>query len=129
MHDFHVALLTAGRDHPYAFGMGTALMTKGFVLDIIGGNDLDLPVWRRTSNVNFINLRGNIPEAAAIPRKIVRVLDYYFRLVLYAASSKARIFHILWNNKFETFDRVPLMLYYKFLGKKTLLTVHNVNTR
>jgi glycosyltransferase involved in cell wall biosynthesis len=129
MHDFHVALLTAGRDQPYAFGIGTALMVKGFALDIIGGDDLDLPIWHRTSNVNFLNLRGNIPETSSIPSKVTRVLDYYFRLVLYAAKTKARIFHILWNNKFETFDRIPLMLYYRLLGKRTLLTVHNVNTR
>ncbi len=49
------------------------------------------------------------------------------RLIRYAATAKAQIFHILWNNKFETFDRTFLMLYYRFLGKRIVLTVHNVN--
>src|SRR5262249_12182781 len=32
-------------------------------------------------------------------------------------------------NKFEFFDRVLLMLYYKLLGKKVAFTAHNVNAR
>src|SRR5262249_48397428 len=41
--------------------------------------------------------------------------------------TKAPIFHILWNSKVEYFDRTLLILYYKSLGKKIVLTVHNVN--
>jgi D-inositol-3-phosphate glycosyltransferase len=124
-----VALLTAGRDRPYAFGLVTALMAKGITLDVIGGDDLDCPTWDRIPHVRFLNLRGDMSEGASLLRKIIRVLVYYLRLILYSATAKPKIFHILWNNKFETFDRVPLMLYYKFLGKKTVLTVHNVNAR
>jgi len=125
----HVALLTAGRDQPYAFGMATALMGRGFPLDIIGGNDLDLPVWARHPHVTFFNLRGDISDSAGLARKVVRIVDYYVRLMAYALRTRATVFHVLWNNKFETFDRVPLMLFYSALGKRTLLTVHNVNTR
>ena len=59
--------------------------------------------------------------------KLFRVILYYVRLLRYAATAEPRIFHILWNNKFQLFDRTLLMLYYKGLGKKTVLTVHNVN--
>jgi glycosyltransferase involved in cell wall biosynthesis len=52
---------------------------------------------------------------------------YYAKLIHYAATSKPKIFHILWNNKFEVFDRTLLMLYYRLLGKRIVLTVHNVN--
>ena len=48
---------------------------------------------------------------------------------MYAARSRARIFHILWNNKFEHFDRTLLMLYYRLFGKRMILTAHNVNIR
>ncbi len=125
----HVALLTAGRDRPYAFGIGTALASSGFPLDIIGGDDLDLPQWRNHPSVRFLNMRGNISAAASTLRKVFRIVDYYTRLLRYSVQTNANIFHILWNNKFETFDRVPLMLWYKLLGKRTLLTVHNVNTQ
>lgn len=127
--ELKIALLTAGRDRPYAFGMATALMAKGLSLDIIGADDLDSPQWHDKPHVRFLNLRGDLSEAASFSKKASRVLIYYCRLLLYTLSTKATVFHILWNNKIETFDRVPLMLYYKLLGKKTLLTVHNVNTR
>jgi D-inositol-3-phosphate glycosyltransferase len=55
------------------------------------------------------------------------VLVYYWKLIAYAGLSKATILHILWNNKIELFDRTILMLYYKLLGKKVVLTAHNVN--
>jgi glycosyltransferase involved in cell wall biosynthesis len=52
---------------------------------------------------------------------------YYARLIGYAATAKPGIFHILWNNRFESFDRTLLMFYYKLLRKQIALTVHNVN--
>src|ERR1044071_3490693 len=122
--EMKVALLTAGRDRPYAFGMATALMANGLSLEIIGGDDLEGSIWLGGLHVSFLNLRGNLSEDASLPKKVSRVLLYYGRLVAYAAIAKASIFHILWNNKFETLDRVPLMLYYKLLCKKTVLTVH-----
>jgi glycosyltransferase involved in cell wall biosynthesis len=129
MSDVHVTLLTAGRDRPYAFGIVTALLAKGINLEVIGADDLDCSEWHDIPHINFLNLRGDMSENVSMQRKIFRVLVYYIRLVLYAACSEPKIFHILWNNKIETFDRVLLMLYYKALAKKTLLTVHNVNSR
>ena len=57
----------------------------------------------------------------------MRVLSYYWRLIRYAAVAQPQIFHILWNNKFDLFDRTLLILYYKLLGKKVVFTAHNVN--
>lgn len=104
-------------------------MAKGLSLDIIGGDDLDCPQWNGIPHVRFLNFRGDLSEQATLLRKVVRIVNYYARLFCYAFTSRADVFHILWNNKFETFDRVPLMLCYKLLGKKTVLTVHNVNAR
>src|SRR5689334_11516376 len=58
---------------------------------------------------------------------MVRILSYYFKLLRYAATAKPRTFHILWNNKVLHFDRTLLMFYYRLLGKRLVLTVHNVN--
>ena len=88
---------------------------------------MDFPEFHGKPRVSFLNLRGDQRPDAGLPRKVSRVLGYYARLIRYAATAKPRIFHILWNNKFETFDRTLLMLYYKLLGKKIVLTVHNVN--
>src|SRR5688572_329584 len=122
-----VALLTGGGDTPYAFGMATALMARDVSLDLIAGDDLDRPEFHDTAGAAFLNLRGTqAPDASAV-KKAARVLVYYCRLIRYAWRSTPRVFHILWNNKFEVIDRTLLMLYYKTLRKKVVLTVHNVN--
>jgi glycosyltransferase involved in cell wall biosynthesis len=125
--DCHVALLTGGGDKPYALGMATALTSTGISLDFIGSNDLNVPAVRENPRVNFFNLRGDQRPEASLPVKIGRVVAYYWRLLHYAAAAKPKLFHILWNNKFQFFDRTLLMLYYRFLGKKITFTAHNVN--
>jgi D-inositol-3-phosphate glycosyltransferase len=126
-HEIAVALLTGGADRPYAFGLATALIPKGAALDLIGSDELDCPEFRGKPGVNFLNLRGNQQPDTSFVRKVSRVLLYYAKLIRYAATAKPRIFHILWNNKFEAFDRTLLTLYYKLLGKRIVLTAHNVN--
>jgi glycosyltransferase involved in cell wall biosynthesis len=124
-----VALLTAGRDKPYAYGMATALIGQGLPLDIVGADDLESAGWHRYPGVKFFNLRGDMRSDATLAKKVLRVMAYYLRLIRYAATAKPKLFHILWNNKLEAFDRSALMLYYKLLGKRVVLTVHNVNAR
>jgi D-inositol-3-phosphate glycosyltransferase len=126
-HEIAVALLTGGADRPYAFGLAMALMSKGTVLDLVGNDELDGPEFHGKPDVNFLNLRGNQNSDVRFRRKVFRVSAYYAKLIRYAATARPKIFHILWNNKFETLDRTLLMLYYRSLGKKIVLTVHNVN--
>lgn len=124
-----MALLTGGGDRPYAFGLATALISSGVAMDLIGSDELDCPEFHSKPGVNFLNLRGNQQPEASLVRKVSRVSMFYAKLIRYAATAKPKIFHILWNNKFETLDRTLLMLYYRFLGKSLVLTVHNVNAR
>jgi glycosyltransferase involved in cell wall biosynthesis len=124
-----ISLLTGGSDKPYALGLVTALTTERVLIDFVGSDDLDLPDLRNNLLVNFLNLRGDQNPGANLARKVARILTYYWRLIRYAATAKPKVFHILWNNKFELFDRTLLMLYYKLLGKELVLTAHNVNIR
>lgn len=124
--EIEVALLTGGFDKPYAVGLAMALASEGVCLDVIGSDDVDSPEMHATPKLRFLNLRGS-KQAARLPTKASRVLAYYARLIRYATIAEARLFHILWNNKFQFFDRTLLMLYYKLLGKKIVFTAHNVN--
>jgi len=124
-----VCLLTGGVDRPYVYGLTDTLSSMGISIDLIGSDELDEPDLRSMAGVNFLNLRGDQRPNAGIAAKVFRVSVYYSKLIAYAASSQSKIFHILWNNRFETFDRTFLMLYYKLLGKRVVLTAHNVNKR
>jgi len=124
-----IALLTGGDDKPYVLGLVEALTSAGVSIDVIGSNDLELPTLLNNSRVNFLNLRGDQRPEASPLAKAIRVLRYYAKLILYAGTAKPNLFHILWNNKFELFDRTLLMLYYKLTGRCLVLTAHNVNMR
>ncbi|HEY1663731.1 MAG TPA: glycosyltransferase family 4 protein [Verrucomicrobiae bacterium] len=122
-----VSVLTAGRDRHYTLGLANALVAAGINFDFIASDELEAPELLHSPQVRFLNLRGDQSVGAGLLNKIFRVLAYYLRLIVYAATSRAKVFHILWNNKFEFFDRTLLMLYYKMLGKKIVFTAHNVN--
>lgn len=121
-----VSVLTAGRDRPYALGIGGALSSLKIRIDYVGSDDVYGDEVSDTEFVNFINIRDQ-REGASYFQKVVRIYSYYFKLCKYAVVSKAKIFHILWNNKFELIDRTLLMLLYKICGRKLVLTIHNVN--
>jgi D-inositol-3-phosphate glycosyltransferase len=123
-----VAVLTGGADKPYSLGLATALAKESVPLDFIGSNEIDGPELHQSPFIRFLNLRGEQSVNASAVRKLLRVSVYYLKLIRYALRSKARVFHILWNNKFEYLDRTLLMLYYRLLGKSVVFTAHNVNT-
>ena len=121
------ALLTGGIDRPYAFGLAMALISKGICLDVIGSDAVDSPEMHATPNLQFLNLQGEKKENVSLTKKVSRLLGYYRRLFSYASSCRPNVFHILWNNKLQYFDRTFLTMYYKLKGKKVVFTAHNVN--
>lgn len=124
--EIEVGLLTGGIDKPYAFGLAMSLIAKGVCLDFIGSDEVDSPELHTSPKLRFLNLRGNQGDAS-LATKIRRILIYYAKLIRYASVARPKVFHILWNSKFQIFDRTVLMLYYKLQGKKIAFTAHNVN--
>ncbi len=122
-----VAILTGGGDRHYALGLAGALIAQGTTFDFVGSDELDDPSLHGSSLVRFLNLRKEMDTEASPVRKVLRVLLYYRRLLVYAAGAKPRVFHILWHNKFLLMDRTVVMLYYRALGKRIVFTAHNVN--
>lgn len=127
VHLGQVALLTGGEDRHYAVGLAIALADEGLQVEVIGSDEVDCAELHSHPRVTFLNLRGDRTREAALPQKIARLLRYYARLVRYAATSPVSTFHILWNNKWQLFDRTLLTLYYRLCHKRVVMTVHNVN--
>lgn len=122
-----VSLLTGGFDKPYAYGITRALAAQGLEVEVIGSNDIDSPEMHNTPGVTFLNFLDRWRHDAAEPAKLSYVLLYYIRLILYSLQTRSKVFHILWNYKFATFDRTALLLYFKALKKRIVFTAHNVN--
>jgi len=96
-----VSLLTGGGDRPYALGLARCLSTLGMRIDFVGSDDLDLPELQAVPHLRFLNLRGSQREDVSFCKKAVRIVHYYLRLGAYAATARPKLFHILWNNKFQ----------------------------
>lgn len=124
-----VSLLTGGGDRPYALGLSQCLSDMGMQIDFIGSDDLDLPEVRRVPRLRFLNLRGDQRQDAPFWKKALRIVSYYLKLFQYAVTARPKIFHILWNNRFEFFDRTILMAFYRLCGRRIVFTAHNVNTQ
>jgi glycosyltransferase involved in cell wall biosynthesis len=122
-----VSLLTGGQDPHYSHGLALALAEKGVRVDFVGSDDLDSPQLRAASPIRFLNLRGSQARHVSRAAKARRVLLYYARLFRYAIVARPTVFHILWHNKLEAFDRSVLMAYYRLLGRRLVFTAHNVN--
>ena len=123
----HVGLLTGGSDKSYALGLASALSSQNLRVEFIGSDELDCAEVRELAGLTFMNLRGDLRDNVGSAQKAVRIIRYYAQLARYAAVAKPKILHILWNNKFELFDRTLLMLYYRLARKRIVLTAHNVN--
>jgi glycosyltransferase involved in cell wall biosynthesis/uncharacterized SAM-binding protein YcdF (DUF218 family) len=121
-----VAVLTAGRDKPYALGLAAALLAAQVRFEFIASRELDAPFLHGDPLVRVLNLRDQAAKVT-FSGKILRVILYYLRLIVYALTAQPKLFHILWNNKWELFDRTVLMLWYRFCGRKLVITAHNVN--
>ena len=121
-----VAVFTGGQDPHYAHGLVLGLIQKGISIDVIGNELTETPEWGNEPRARYLRLYPTTDRAGLLA-KVTRLLFSYLGILKYAASSPASIFHILWNGKLEFFDRTLLMLYYKGLGKRIVLTAHNVN--
>ena len=120
-------MLTGGRDKHYSLGLAAALRERGISFEFIGSDEIDAPELHDSPLITYRNLRGDQSENAPAHQKVVRVLRYYGRLIAYAVFSRPSVFHVLWNNKFEWFDRTILMGLYRLCGRKVVFTAHNVN--
>jgi glycosyltransferase involved in cell wall biosynthesis len=122
-----VTLLTGGIDKHYMYGLSMALAERGVKLNVAGNTEMDVPELRALSGLKVVNLYGDSRQTLTLGSKLLRYLSVYIRLIRYTLTARSGIFHILWNYKFQLFDRTLLLLYYKCLGKKVVFTAHNVN--
>ncbi len=120
-------MLTAGKDQHYALGLLGALQVKPVHIEFIGSDVMATSEVVRTGHIDFYNLVGNQDSDTSISQKVLRVLQYYARLIIYAARTDAKLFHILWFRKFPYIERTLLNVYLKTLGKKIVFTAHNVD--
>ena len=119
-------LFALGEKH-YQASLTYALLKQDIQLDLICSTELENFLKIDSSNLNVLNLRGSGDTKANLLQKIIRVIRFYIRLVLYTIRTDSKIFHIQWDNKILFIDRVVLLFFYHVMGKKVIYTAHNVD--
>lgn len=122
-----VTLFTGGIDPHYACALGKALASSGLALDVVANAEMASCEMRSFSNLRLLPFHPSPRPGQSLVGKLFSFIAVYLRIIFYAVTSSAHTFHILWNYKFQFFDRTLLLLYYKVLGKKVVFTAHNVN--
>ncbi len=122
-----VSILNAGGPTDYLYGLASGLSgIDSLHIDVVDG-EASVGVLDTLPSVTLYNLRGDNLSRQSLTVKIFRILRYYSRLLWYAATTDAQLFHIQWDNSLFLFDRTLLLMYYKLLGKKLVYTAHNVD--
>lgn len=125
--EIEISLLTGGFDRPYVFGLTTALADKRIAVEVIGNTLVECPEMHAKPSLTFRHFYWEARKNTGLAGKVWQILLFYARIIRHAAGNTPKIFHLLWNNKVQWFDRTFLMLYYKAFGKKVVFTAHNVN--
>ncbi len=122
-----ITLMNSSDFRSYSLSMLQALVANDIRVDLIGNDELSTAWIMSDEKVNYLNLRGDQSPNASKTKKVIRVLRFYLRLLKYAAGTDSPLFHIQTHNKFKLFDRTLLNIYYKMLGKRLVLTAHNID--
>jgi hypothetical protein len=86
---WRLALLTGGRDRPYALGLASALLSCGVAVDFVGGDTVDGHELQGNPRIRVVSLRDGSRPDAGVAGKIWGVLLSYVRVLRYAASTEA----------------------------------------
>jgi len=122
----HVAIIHGGGEPHYLYGLVAGLASLSTVrLDVIDA-DITADWFSHLPNVRFYNLRGRVDSRSVVVRAL-RDIRYHLRLCLYILASRATVIHIQWETRPYLFERYVLLGLYKLLGKKVILTAHNVD--
>jgi D-inositol-3-phosphate glycosyltransferase len=124
--DRGVAVLTGGHDASYVFGLTTTLSQRAIRVHVVGNDRVDNDDFHKSDWITFFDC-GHLRTSCGLLTKLFELTAYYARLIAYVTLRSPKLIHILWNNKAEYFDRTLLTVYFKCLGKKIVLTAHNVN--
>jgi glycosyltransferase involved in cell wall biosynthesis len=123
-----IAILNAGGNLDYLSGLVSGLARQGGLQIEVLDSDQSLGRFDHLPNVRVISLLGQPGRDVPMRYKIWRHIRYYIRLFRYAVRTKATIFHIQWLTRFAFFEQVLVLPWFRLLGKRLVLTAHNVDT-
>lgn len=122
----HIAIIANGFQEDYITNLLNNLYCKVDKIDFIGSSIHEKR--EINSEVNFYNLREKHDEEATFFSKSIRILKYFYHLLVYLHHTQAKIIHVQWI-RFYIIEGIILTLYIRLMGKKAVYTAHDILPR
>lgn len=130
MKPIKLVILSGGGQRHYLKGFVYSLLDQNIEVEFIGNDEMESDPFFLNPKIKYYNYRGSQVSQVSLLIKIKRIIIYYFRIVIFTSRTDASIFHIQWHNKFIFFDKLILILFYKYiLKKKVIVTVHDISEK
>ena len=120
--DKHLIILAGGFQPAYVKDVSNAFAELDYRVTLIGGDIHENKNYHR--NVRFVNLRGNDSPARSKREKMKGLVQYYSRLMSFAAKSKIRFIYNVGTGRIM--EQLALYTFFRIIGKKLIHTVHNL---
>ncbi len=122
----HISIIANAFQEDYIVDLLNNLKDKVDKIDFIGSS---IYADRKIDpKIKFYDLRGKHDENESRVDKSLRILIYYYHLVIYLYKTKAKIIHIQWL-RFHIIEGILLTIYMRAIGKKVVYTVHDILPR
>lgn len=125
----NVSVYNGAGQSDYLYGLISGLsatpVNKIKIFDI----DLSKPLFNNFQNVTFHDVYRYQGKNSSFLKKMMNLMRFYFLQARHLITSRKRIVHFQWLDRFYFADRVMLPLLGRIFGHRLILTVHNVNAR
>jgi len=125
-----ITIIYSGHQLDYLYGLISGFLNKDIYVDIIDAERTDYDVSKlQGRNVRIFKLLDKTKPQTIFWLSFTW-LRYYLKLFWYLISNDSKIIHIEWiNYKLSAFEEVFLTVLYKFLRKKIVFKVHELDTK
>ncbi len=118
-----IIVIANGFQPDYVINLSNELVNHVDGLDLIGSNIYETN--KLNPRIKYRNLRGSHDEKVSGYFKFIRIIKYYYNLIIYISRSDTKLIHILWL-RFSLIDGIILTMLFKLMGKTCVYTVHDV---
>jgi len=119
-----VIMISHGFQQDYERGFVNGVAGNGVAVCLIGSDETD--AGRLAPGVEVRNLRGSQSPDRSRLRKALNIVRYYVRLLAFVAGRRGAVIHVIGQFRGALLLAILECLCYRLLGRRFVLTVHNL---
>lgn len=124
MSEIKALIIPHGFQEHYAVGFANGIAKENIKVDFICADGEDPGLLH--PEITWKNLGQNKDANRPTWQKLLRFVFYHWRLILHAVARRGSIIHVIGVLRFEIVTGIMEGLLFRLIGKKYILTVHNL---